>query len=109
MSPSVRGDERESGKRSCTERECDREGEEEDGEDGKVDCIRVPPRSMAAAIRYFSLFLPTTKDIPPEKSWQLWLPLFSDFWQTWGNSPVWEVDLLRLYSRLAFHRVGQVG
>ena len=70
--------------------------------------IRVLPRSMAAAIRYFSLFLPTTKDIPPEKSWQLWLPLFSDFWQTWGNSPVWEVDLLRLYSRLAFHRVGQV-
>lgn len=65
-------------------------------------------RSMATAIRYFSLFLPTTKDIPPEQSWQLWLPLFSNFWQTWGNSPVWEVDLLRLYSRLAFHRVGQV-
>ena len=94
---------------SCTERECNREEIEEEGKDGKVDCIRVLPRSMAAAIRYFSLFLPTTKDIPPEKSWQLWLPLFSDFWQTWGNSPVWEVDLLRLYSRLAFHRVGQVG
>ena len=104
MSQSVRGEERESGKGSCIiERECD--GEEEEAEEG---CIRVVPRSMAAAIRYFSLFLPTTKDIPPEKSWQLWLPLFSDFWQTWGNSPVWEVDLLRLYSRLAFHRVGQV-
>ena len=64
---------------------------------------------MAAAIRYFSLFLPTTKDIPAEKSWKLWLPMFSDFWQTWGSSPVWEVDLLRLYSRLAFHRVGEVG
>ena len=64
---------------------------------------------MAAAIRYFSLFLPTTRDIPAEKSWKLWLPMFSDFWQTWGSSPVWEVDLLRLYSRLAFHRVGEVG
>ena len=111
--PLVRGEEREEkerGKGSCRERECDREcdGEEEE-EEGNTDCIRIIPRSMAAAIRYFSLFLPTTKDIPPEKSWQLWLPLFSDFWQTWGNSPVWEVDLLRLYSRLAFHRVGQVG
>ena len=64
---------------------------------------------MAAAIRYFSLFLPTTRDIPAEKSWKLWLPMFSDFWQTWGSSPVWEVDLLRLYSRLAFHRVGEPG
>ena len=102
VSQSVRGEEREGGKGSCIERECDRE--EEEGEEveglglqcsGRVDSIRVIPRSMAAAIRYFSLFLPTTKDIPPEKSWQLWLPLFSDFWQTWGNSPVWEVDLLR--------------
>jgi proteasome activator subunit 4 len=89
-------------------------------------------RAMATAVRYLSLFLPTTKDIPPELSWRLWLPLLSSFWQTWGNSPVWEVpmfgglmllhyfttdgsllspvqvDLLRLYSRLAFHRVGQV-
>lgn len=65
-------------------------------------------RSMATAVRYFSLFLPTTKDIPAAASYNLWLPLFTSFWRTWGNSPVWEVDLLRLYSRLAFHRVGEV-
>jgi len=65
-------------------------------------------RCMTNVTKYFSLFLPTTKDIPPEDSWKLWLPLFHSFWQTWGNSPPWEVDLLRLYSRLAFHRVGQV-
>jgi len=65
-------------------------------------------RSMSMATRYFSLFLPTTKDISPSLSWELWLPLFQSYWQTWGNSPAWEVDLLRLYSRLATHRVGQV-
>jgi len=65
-------------------------------------------RSMATAVRYCSLFLPTTKDIPAAASYNLWLPLFTSFWRTWGNSPVWEVDLLRLYSRLAFHRVGEV-
>ena len=64
--------------------------------------------SMSTATRYFSLFLPTTKDIPSTQSWELWLPLFHSYWQTWGNSPAWEVDLLRLYSRLATHRVGQV-
>ena len=65
-------------------------------------------RSMSTATRYFSLFLPTTKDIPAEKSWKLWLGMFQQFWQTWGNSPGWETDLLRLYCRLASHRVGQV-
>lgn len=65
-------------------------------------------RSMSTAIRYLQLFLPTTKDIPPEKSWKLWLGMLTSFWQTWGNSPSWEVDILRLYSRLASHRVGQV-
>ena len=65
-------------------------------------------RSMSTATKYFSLFLPTTKDIPPDKSWKLWLEMFHSFWQTWGNSPSWEVDILRLYSRLASHRVGQV-
>ena len=63
---------------------------------------------MADAIGYFSLFLTTTKEIPAENSWKLWLPLFSDFWRTWGNSPAWEVDLLKLYSRLAFHRASEV-
>ena len=60
-------------------------------------------RSMSTATRYFSLFLPTTKDIPAEKSWKLWLGMFQQFWQTWGNSPGWETDLLRLYCRLASH------
>ena len=32
-------------------------------------------RSMSLT-RYFSLFLPNTKDIPPEHYWQVWLPLF---------------------------------
>jgi hypothetical protein len=27
------------------------------------------------------------------------------FWSTWSNSPAWEVDLLKLYNRLAFHQV----
>ena len=53
-------------------------------------------RSMSTVTRYFSLFLPTTKDIPSTQSWELWLPLFQSYWQTWGNFPAWEVDLLRL-------------
>ena len=65
-------------------------------------------RSMATATRYFQLFLPTAKDIPAEQSWHLWLPLLDSYWKTWGNSPSWEVDIIRLYSRLAQHRVGQV-
>lgn len=65
-------------------------------------------RSMSTATRYLSLFLPTTKDIPAEQSWQLWLPLLQSYWQSWSNSPGWEIDLLKLYSRLASHRVGQV-
>jgi hypothetical protein len=56
-------------------------------------------------MKYFSLFLPTSRDIPPEKSWKLWLPEFNMFWSTWSNSPAWEVDLLKLYNRLAFHQV----
>ncbi len=27
------------------------------------------------------------------------------FWYIWSNSPAWEVDLLKLYNRLAFHQV----
>jgi len=65
-------------------------------------------RSMAIATKYLSLFLPTTKDIPPEKTWKLWLPELTMFWNTWGNSPNWEVDLMKLYSRLALHQVGVV-
>ena len=29
------------------------------------------------------------------------------FWATWGNSPSWEVDILKLYSRLAVHQVNK--
>jgi len=65
-------------------------------------------RSMALATKYLSLFLPTTKDIPVEKTWKLWLPELTMFWNTWGNSPNWEVDLMKLYSRLALHQVGVV-
>ena len=65
-------------------------------------------RSMSTATKYFCLFLPTTKDIPPDKSWKLWLEMFHSFWQTWGNSPSWEVDILRLYSRLASHRAATI-
>jgi hypothetical protein len=60
---------------------------------------------MSTGMKYFSLFLPTSRDIPPEKSWKLWLPEFNMFWSTWSNSPAWEVDLLKLYNRLAFHQV----
>ena len=62
-------------------------------------------RSICAAVKYFSLFLPTTRGILPEKSWRIWLPEFTMFWNTWGNSPNWEVDLFKLYSRLAVHQV----
>ena len=61
-------------------------------------------RSMATATKYFQLFLPTTKDIPAEKSWKLWRDMLQSFWRTWGNSPGWEVDILKLYTRLATHR-----
>ena len=60
---------------------------------------------MSTGMKYFCLFLPTSRDVSPAKSWQLWLPEFSMFWATWGNSPAWEVDLLKLYNRLAFHQV----
>jgi len=65
-------------------------------------------RSICAAVKYFSLFLPTTRGIPPDKSWKIWLPEFTMFWSTWGNSPNWEVDLLKLFSRLAVHQVGEL-
>ena len=65
-------------------------------------------RSMATATKYFMLFLPTTKDIPAEKSWMLWRDMLQSFWRTWGNSPGWEVDILKLYTRLATHRIGAV-
>ena len=30
------------------------------------------------------------------------------YWSTWGNSPGWEVDIMRLYSRLARHWAGRI-
>ena len=62
-------------------------------------------RSICSAVKYFSLFLPTSRGIPPDKSWKIWLPELNMFWSTWGNSPNWEVDILKLYARLAVHQV----
>ena len=63
---------------------------------------------MATATRYLQLFLPTVPEIPAEQSWGLWRPLLDSYWSTWGNSPGWEVDIMRLYSRLARHWAGRI-
>ena len=63
---------------------------------------------MAVGINYLSLFLPTSCDIPAEKTYKLWFDDLMSMWGTFSNSPSWEVELFKLYSRLAFHNVGRI-
>ena len=63
---------------------------------------------MLQAMKYLSLFLPTTSSIPPEKAWKLWLEEFFTLWSSFSNSPSWETELFSLYTRLAFHNTGRI-
>lgn len=65
-------------------------------------------RSINTALKYFELFLPTSMDIPKDKTYPLWHSEFMKLWESFGNSPSWEVELFRLYARLAHHNVGRI-
>ncbi len=47
-------------------------------------------------MRYFSLFLPTTSSLPPEKTYKLWFDEFMNYWETFSNAPAWEVELFQV-------------
>ena len=64
--------------------------------------------SVNLAFTYFSLFLPTIAEIPRERGYDLWFKEFQAFWNAYGNSPGWEVQLFTLLSRLALHNVGRI-
>ena len=63
---------------------------------------------MLTGMKYFSLFLPTTSTIPPEKGWKLWFQEFFTLWSSFSNSPSWETELFTLFTRLAFHNTGRI-
>ena len=65
-------------------------------------------RAMVQAMKYLSLFLPTTSSIPAEKGWKLWFDEFMTLWSSFTNSPSWETELFTLYTRLAFHNTGRI-
>lgn len=65
-------------------------------------------RAIIEAMKYLSLFLPTTSSIPPEKGWKLWFDEFFTLWGSFSNSPSWETELFGLFTRLAFHNNGKI-
>ena len=65
-------------------------------------------RTMAVAMKYFSLFLPTNCELQPEKSYKLWFERFMSYWDAFSNSPSWDVEVFQLMARLAFHNVGRI-
>ena len=64
--------------------------------------------SLETAMRYLMLFLPTSRHIPAEHTYELWLDEFLTLWRSFSNRPTWEVNLFYLLSRLAFHNTGRV-
>ncbi len=65
-------------------------------------------RAHSTAMKYLSLFLPTSSHIPPEHTYELWLDEFLTLWRSFSNRPHWEIHLFGLFSRLAFHNVGRI-
>ena len=65
-------------------------------------------RAFFSALKYLSLFLPTSQNIPAEHGYSLWFDEFFRIWRTFGNGPTWEVDMFNLWSRLALHNVGRI-
>ncbi|TRY93382.1 hypothetical protein DNTS_032873 [Danionella cerebrum] len=65
--------------------------------------------SMQKAMAYFELFLPTT--LPPElhdKGFRLWFDELISLWVSVQNLPIWEVNLVSLFARLANDNVGYI-
>ncbi len=65
-------------------------------------------RSMGLALKYMTLFLPTSSELDPERAYKLWFNPLMRLWESFSNFPIWETDLFKLLSRLAFHNVGAV-
>ncbi|GFW26343.1 proteasome activator complex subunit 4 [Trichonephila clavipes] len=64
---------------------------------------------MGKAMHYFELFFCTT--LPPSehhKGFKLWFEEFISLWQNWHNIPIWENNLLSLFSRLAKDNIGYI-
>ncbi len=53
-------------------------------------------RTMSLALKYMGLFLPTNRELPPEKGYKLWFHELMAYWETFSNFPSWEVDLFRV-------------
>jgi proteasome activator subunit 4 len=65
--------------------------------------------TMAKAMGYFNLFLPTYNvQECKATTYSLWFDEFMNFWKGCHNSPPWEPELVALYARLAEHNGGFV-
>jgi hypothetical protein len=42
-------------------------------------------RQITTSLKYFELFLPTSSDIPKEKTYELWRVEFMTLWESFGN------------------------
>ena len=42
-------------------------------------------RQISTGLKYFELFLPTSSDVPKEKTHLLWKDEFMALWETFGN------------------------
>ena len=51
---------------------------------------------MSLALKYMELFLPTNRELPPEKGYKLWFDELMCYWETFSNFPSWEIDLFRV-------------
>ena len=65
-------------------------------------------RAMVQAMKYLSLFLPTTSSIPAEKGWKLWFDEFMTLWSSFTNSPSWETGKNPDFSRQIKVAISQI-
>ncbi|OQV18206.1 Proteasome activator complex subunit 4 [Hypsibius exemplaris] len=65
--------------------------------------------SMARAMGYLSMFLPTMlKPTEAEHGYKLWLDEFLRLWLGFHGVPSWEAPMLQLFSRVAAENIGYI-
>ncbi|CAF2108179.1 unnamed protein product [Rotaria magnacalcarata] len=69
----------------------------------------IDSSSMSDAIKILESFLPI--NLPPSlhsQGFQLWLSELFDIWQSIYNNTPWEIRLIQLFARLAWHNIGYI-